>query len=76
MVSAFSGAILFLTSSRLMAVEMLFVFQFTFCGLITLKKLESLMEPFRHLWVVNFYNRLSDIAAELPPRVSVLFFKG
>jgi len=39
---------------------MIFVFQFTYCGLLTLKKLESLMDPLKALYVTNGYNAIGS----------------
>ena len=60
-----SFMLLFLLVSKLIAIEMIFVFQFTYCGLIMLKKLEGLMEPFKNLWICNFYNELYKVSNPL-----------
>ena len=73
-----SFIILFLTVSKLIAIEMIFVFQFIYCGLVMLKKLESLMEPYKILWITNSYNEMYTEGQDrlLPPRITAIFYKA
>ena len=69
--------LLFLLVSKLIAIEMIFVFQFTYCGLIMLKKLEGLMEPYKNLWICNFYNELYKASPlNLPPSINSIYYKS
>jgi hypothetical protein len=69
--------ICFLLVSKLMAIEMIFIYQLTYASLILLKKLELFMNPLKYLWIVNGYNSLfKDENSQLPGRVSEVFYKG
>lgn len=45
-------------SSKLMAVEMIYVVQLSYIGLIMIDKLEALIYPLINLWPINGYNNL------------------
>lgn len=63
--------ICFLLVSKLMAIEMIFIYQITYAALILLEKVELFMSPLRNLWIVNGYNNLfADTSTSLPGRVS------
>ena len=49
--------ICFLLVSKLMAIEMILIFQITYAALILLKKVELFMRPLRSLWIVNGFLR-------------------
>jgi hypothetical protein len=71
--------ILGLISSRLMAIEMIFVVQITYVGLSNLDKLETLMYPFINLWPVNGFNKIplfNSSNKDIPTRISVIGFKA
>lgn len=69
--------ICFFLVSKLMAIEMIFIYQLTYAALLLLKKLELFMTPLRNLWIVNGYNSLfKDVSSQLPGRVSEVFYKG
>lgn len=69
--------ICFFLVSKLMAIEMIFIYQLTYASLILLKKLELFMTPLRNMWIVNGYNSLfKDESSLLPGRVSEVFYKG
>jgi hypothetical protein len=73
-----STFILGLLSSRLMAVEMIFVIQVAYVGLSTLDKLETLMYPLINLWPVDGFNRIplfNQSNKDLPSRIAVIGFK-
>ena len=64
-----------LGASRLVPIEMIFTFQFTHCALATLRKLETLMEPLKYLYITQGPNLfLSDSTNSLPPRLSAIYF--
>lgn len=48
----------FIFSSRLIAVEMILIFQISYGGLIMIAKLECYMDTLKNLWIVNGYNSL------------------
>ena len=57
--------------SKLLAVEMIFIFQVGYAGLLLVTKKEALMVPLRYLKIVNGYNQLiSDSSSNsLPQRL-------
>lgn len=75
---ALSFFIIGMIISKLIAIEMIFLFQYTYCGLLMLKKLETLMDPLKALWITNGFNIFVNDSQpiKLPPRVSQIFFKS
>ena len=75
-VLAFSAAglfiIAFMVVSKLMAVEMLLIYQLAYSSLIMLQKLQLFMIPLRNLWLVNGYNKLFEDSpsGSIPGRIS------
>ena len=61
-----------LFGSRLMGIEMIFIFQVAYVGLVMVAKLEALMLPLRHLKIVAGYSGLlpDSSSANLPERFS------
>lgn len=61
----------FLFVSKLMAIEMILIYQVGYGGLLVLEKLEVYMRAMRKLWVVNGFNEvLGDRARSLPGRLT------
>lgn len=60
--------------SKLIALELILVPQIAFAGLIMIEKIESLLQPFNNLSIVNGYNPLfpSPSSSNLPPRLLIL----
>jgi hypothetical protein len=61
-----------LFGSKLMGIEMIFVFQATYGGLLVVTKMEALLVPLRHLSVTSFYSGLlpDSAGSSLPQRLS------
>lgn len=57
--------------SKLMGIEMIFIFQVGYAGLLLVTKQEALMVPLRHLKIVNGYNQLmpDSSSSNLPQRL-------
>ena len=64
--------------SKLMGIEMIFIFQVGYAGLLLVTKQEALMVPLRHLKIVNGYNQLmpDSSANNLPQRLSEIFYSA
>lgn len=73
-----SFMICFLVVSKLMAIEMILIYQLTYSALMMIKKLELFMLPLRNLWIVNGYNKLlpDSPAITLPGRISEIYYKA
>ena len=64
--------------SKLMGIEMIFIFQVGYAGLLLVTKQEALMVPLRNLKIVNGYNQLMPDSSEnnLPQRLSEIFYSA
>ena len=63
----------FLFSSKMIALETLLIFQFTYGGLMMMRKIEPLMIPYQKLWIFNGYNRITGLENHLlPPNIKIL----
>lgn len=68
--------LVFFFVSKLIAIETLFIFQFTYGGLIMLKKLEPVMYSYKYLWVFNGFNHLYDDGVYVPPQVAAIDYNA
>jgi hypothetical protein len=57
-------------------VELIFVPQVAFAGLIMVEKMEALLQPLKFFFITNGYNLPIKDNIQPPPRVSSLFFGG
>ena len=62
--------------SKLMGIEMIFIFQITYAGLMMITKQEALMVPLRHLRIVSAsLDVISDAsAANLPEGLANIYY--
>ena len=66
----------FIFVSKLWAVELIFVPQVAFAGLIMVEKMEALLQPLKFFFITNGYNLSIKDNLQPPPRVSSPFFGG
>jgi hypothetical protein len=59
----------FLFASKTVAVDTLLMFQFVYGGLLTMRKLEAGMHPYRALFLFDGYNAFFEDGTKVPPRV-------
>ena len=63
----------FFFSSKMIAMETLLIFQFTYGGIIMMRKIEPLMIPYKKLWVFNGYNQNNQLGDSfLPPNIKIM----
>jgi hypothetical protein len=64
-----------LFSSKMIAMETLLIFQFTYGGIMMMRKIEPLMIPYQKLWVFCGYNHMTGEGNSLlPPNIKILGF--
>lgn len=63
-------------SSKLMALEMVYILQVGYGGLLLVEKKELLMVPVRYLRITNGYNDLLSDNSITPGRVSDIYYRG
>lgn len=68
--------ICFIFISKIIAIELIFIPQVTFAGLIMINKLESLLLPLKNLKYTNGYNPLFVDDVVLPANISILDYYG
>lgn len=68
--------ICFIFISKIIAIELIFIPQVTFAGLIMINKLESLLLPLKNLKYTNGYNPLFVDDVVLPANILILDYYG
>lgn len=63
-------------SSKLIALEMMYILQVSYAGLLLVEKKELLMIPVRYLRITNGYNDLLSDDSNTPGRVSDIYYRG